>query len=1024
MSKIKKAENQVKFPELEDKINKFWKENQIFEKSIENRPLSNSFRFLDGPPFPSGMPHYGHLCWSVGKDIIPRYQTMKGKRVRRVWGWDCHGIAVESKVNKELGISTRKEIEEYGIENYVKKCREYVEKQIANWGWYIEKIGRWVDLENAYYTMYPEYHESVMWAFKQVWDKGYVYKGKRVSLYSVETCTPVSDFEVAEGNDYRDIEDLSVFTKFKLKDTSRFENANEVFILAWTTTPWTLPSNFALAVNPEADYVLVEFENENYILAKSRLEYTFATTIENIGTESDKLVKIIKEFKGSMLEGLEYEPVYDYFVEKKKDTDWKVYLYDGVTTEDGTGVLHIAPAFGEEDFNLGKKFGLSDFSDIDEEGKMTVEIANGIYLRDASPIIAEDLTKAGKLFRSEMYVHRLPFYRGNEPLIYMAQDQYFIDIQSIKDRMLKLNEDINWIPQNVKTGRFPAVINSAPDWAVSRNRYWATIMPVWRSEDGDELVIGTFEEMAKYTNQIESKEIDGRTSWYLKSTGEKLSAHRDKCDQIILKKDGKEFRRIPEVLDVWFDSGSASFAEFHYPIENKDIFHGKPFEPADFIIEGAGMVRAWFNVLHRVSTLVFDSAAFKNVICGGTFSGNDGRKMSKTYGNYSDPKDVLENLGGETLRLYLAGSSVMGGGEADWSDEVLKEMQKNILLPLWNTYKYLTIYADLHDWTPENAEFNSNSVLDKWLESYVKKVVLDYSKALDSYNIPESVKLIQPAIDNVSSWWIRRSRDRFASGDKEALQNLYAAIVTLTKAFAPQMPFIMEEIYQNLVRNTLQNSKESVHLEDYPNFIESEIDFSLLQEMDIVREICTLGQSIRVQNSLKVRQPLQDLIIYAVNKNITGEGIRNGKNAIGYEIKENTVSAIRNDLLNVIKDELNVMNIKLVGQEIVATDEYKVAGNNYLQVALNTVITPDLREEGLYAEVKRQIQNLRKTSGLQMGESTKLTLSLSDSELLDLLGKYSEKLKRDCTLSSIEFSDDIEGVELKVDNAVIKAKIN
>ena len=823
MRKFKQVPSQVKYPDLEEKITKFWKDKKIFEKSVEQRSEDNLYRFLDGPPFPSGMPHYGHLLMSVAKDVIPRYQTMKGKRVRRVWGWDCHGIAVESKVNKELGISTRRNIEEYGIANYVRECRNYVQRQIANWGWYIEKIGRWVDMENAYYTLYPEYHESVLWAFKQVWEKGFVYKGKRVSLFSVETGTPVSDFEVAEGDDYREIEDLSVFVKFKLnyhktgvgvgvvienekgevltvtrnengrepligiiggkrdgKETlqetvsretleeigveideaeligssldvfegrlfhtyhfkaflpsdtdfkicdevkdlkwkkkenidwdnmhiptrhcledfygiKKFpeigENLPDIYLLAWTTTPWTLLSNFAIGVNPDFDYALYEKEGEYFIVEESRAEYVFGDDFENYN--------YLYSYKGKEFSGIKYEPLYDYFVEKANENDYKVYLYDGVSNEEGTGVLHIAPGFGEEDFNLGREFGLSDFADIDEEGKMVVGSFVGEYIRDASPKIAEELEDKGNLLRSLPYVHRLPFYRGNEPLIYMAQDQYFIDIQRIKERMLELNENINWIPEGVKKTRFPAVINSAPDWAISRNRYWATVMPVWRSDDGDEIVVGGFEEMMEYTDEIEMRETGSSKEFFLKKTGEKLSAHRDKLDDIVFTKNGKKYHRIEEVLDVWFDSGSAPFAEFHYPFENKELFE-KSY-PADFIVEGAGMVRAWFNVLHRVATLVFDKEAFKNVVCGGTFAGSDGRKMSKTYGNYTDPKDVLENLGGETLRLYLMGSAVMAGGEANWSDEILSEMQKNILIPFWNVYKYFVIYANLHKFIP------------------------------------------------------------------------------------------------------------------------------------------------------------------------------------------------------------------------------------------------------------------------------------------------------------------------------------
>jgi isoleucyl-tRNA synthetase len=1000
MSKIKKVENQPNFPQLEERINSFWNEKKIFEKSVEQRSVENTYSFLDGPPFPSGMPHYGHLLMSVAKDVIPRYQTMKGKRVRRVFGWDCHGIAVEAKVNKELGISNRREIEEYGIENYVKECRKYVENCIANWRWYIDKVGRWVDMDNPYYTMYPEYHESVLWAFKQMWDKGHIYKGKRVSLFSVETGTPVSDFEVAEGNDYRDIEDLSIFVKFKLTDHT-FETeaeGNPVNIVAWTTTPWTIPSNTALAVNPEVDYCLVKFEGQYLVVAKNRLEYTFHTTEEHIGTDNGKLVQVLKEFKGLGLEGLSYESVYDFFADKKVENDYKIYLYEGVTVEDGTGVLHVAPAFGEEDFNLGKEHGLSDHRDIDEEGKMSVGKWKGTYLRDASAMIAEDLNEKGNLLRSLPYVHRLPFYRGSEPLIYMAQDSYFINLQDKKERMLELNQNINWIPGNIKTGRFPAIIESAPDWCISRNRYWATIMPLWRSEDGDEIVVGGFEEMMQYTDKIEKKvDANGRAEYFV--NGEKLSAHRDKCDALVFTKDGKEYHRVQEVLDVWLDSGAAPFAEHHYPFENKDLFEKNLKEKGfvnDFIVEGAGMVRAWFNVLHRVSTLVFDTNSFENVICAGTFAGNDGRKMSKTYGNYTDPKDVLENLGGETLRLYMMGSAVMGGGEANWSDELLKEMQKNILIPVWNTYKYLSIYAELHNWSPENTEFDSTNVLDVWLKNYMDKVSLEYSVALESYDIPASVKLIQPTIDNISSWWIRRSRDRFVKGDPAALQTLYASLVQFIKTFAPQMPFVCEEMYQNLVVGAeLSEAKESVHLELYPEVSKDAVDQSLLDQMELVRKVCSLGLSIRVENALKVRQPLSEL-----------------------KIKSEELKMLNPDLLDIVRDELNVKAVTMV-DELDETEGWLMKTQEELSVALNTEITQKLKEEGLLNELVRQLQNFRKESGLQMGEVVELHYFTSEVELRDVIDLNKEKIMKSISMSDIKFMDDLEGKEVKVDEKVM-----
>lgn len=1042
MKKINKAENQPNFPQLEEKVTKFWKENEIFEKSVTSKPETDPYVFVDGPPFVTGSPHYGSLLPSVAKDIIPRYWTMKGKRVRRVWGWDCHGLPVEEKINKKFGILSSVQLEsEMGIDNYIVECRNWVNSCSNEWRWYIEKIGRWVDMDNAYYTMNTSFMESVIWGFKQIYEKGYIYKGKRVSLYSTDTSTPVSNFEVAmDASNYRDIEDLSIFVKFELtaeskdkilrlvrqvpkgsqgtqgphqpevQDDSNRQDDKPVYLVAWTTTPWTIPSNFALAVNPKVDYVLVEFEGELLVIAKPRLEYTFSTNAENIGTDSGKLVKILSEFKGTELEGLRYNPVYDFFVDRTTENDFKVYLYDGVTIEDGTGILHLAPAFGEEDFNLGKKHGITGISDIDEEGKMTVGKWEGVYLRDACEPIASDLQDKGNLLRSEIYTHRLPFYRGDNPLIYMAQDSYFIDIQSLKEKLVENGKDINWVPEHIKEGRWKQTIEGSPDWAISRNRYWATIMPIWKSEDGEEIVIGSIEEMTKYTDQV-VKEGDS----YL-FEGKPMDLHRDVCDKIILKKDGKEYKRIPEVLDCWMDSGSVPFAEYHYPFENKELFENG--FPSDYIIEYVGQVRAWFNVLHRLSTLIFDSRAFTNVICTGVLAGQDGRKMSKSFGNYPDPKEVLEKIGGEALRLYLMGSAIMVGEDMNWSDEVLNDQLKNVLIPLWNTYKYLTIYADLHNWTPENAEFSSNDVLDKWLESYVKKQVLEYSNALEKYNIPESVKVIQPTIDNISAWWIRRSRDRFAAGDTNALQTLYASLVTVIKAFAPQLAFVTEEMYQNLVRDILPNAKESVHLEDYPMFTESEIDNTLLTEMEIVREICTLGLSMRVQNGLKVRQPLSEVYV----------NVPKGKE-------------LRNELLELIKDELNVKEVKLTDSALVQSEGIIVVEGNNIQVALNTVITPELKSEGILAEFKRAVQNLRKTSGLQMGQVVTLNLTLrqaqgpkedqskpgsssntdAPAELRKVIEENTEELKKHLSLSDINFVETELENKLKIDEVEIGA---
>ncbi len=980
MSKIKKVEGTPKFPELEDKINSFWKTNKIFEKSVEQRPIENSYSFVDGPPFVTGTPHYGSLLPSIAKDAIPRYWTMKGKRVRRVFGWDCHGLPIEEKVNRKFGIKSSKQLEEeMGVDKYVQECRSYVQSCSSDWRWYIEKIGRWVDMDNAYYTMNPEFMESVIWAFKQMYEKGYVYEGKRVSLFSTDTSTPVSEFEVAmDADNYREVEDLSIFVKFHLQQNDKFGEAS---IVAWTTTPWTIPSNFALAVNPDELYCLVEFEGQKLLLAKSRLEYAFQTTEEHIGTDEGKLVKVLCEFKGTEMVGLKYYPVYDFFVNKTTPKDHAIYAYSGVSMEEGTGVLHIAPAFGAEDYELGKQHGLSDYSDIDEQGKMTVGSWKGTYLRDACDMITANLQEKGNLLRSEMYTHRLPFYRGENPLIYMAQASYFLDIQKIKARMLELNQDINWIPEHIKEGRFAKTVASSPDWAVSRNRYWATILPLWKSEDGEEIVIGSFEEMTQYTDQVTKVEKNGRTECLFEE--QPMDLHRDVCDKIVLYKDGKEFHRVPEVLDCWMDSGSVPFAEHHYPFEHKDEFE-QAF-PADFIIEYVGQVRAWFNVLLRVSTMIFDQRPFTNVICTGVLAGNDGRKMSKSFGNYPDPKLVLETIGGEALRLYMMGSVIMVGGDMNWSDELLNEQVKNILIPLWNTYKYLTIYTDLHNWTPEHANYTSTHVLDTWLHSYMNKVTLEYAKALEAYNYPESVKVIQPAIDTLSTWWIRRSRDRFVAGDAEALQTLYAALVQLTLTFAPQMPFVTEEMYQNLVVGVLPDARESVHLEDYPEVGSSTINVQLLADMNLVRRASSLGQNLRVANGLKLRQPL----------------------ARAYVNLENP------ELQAIVRDELNVKEVVAVSEPVQAEG---VVFNNEEEVfvGLETKITPALREEGLLAELKRQLQNFRKNSGLKMGQKVAFQISTDSEEIKDVVKRNCDELCQEVSAKTISIVAFNEGKSIKV----------
>lgn len=986
-SKIREVDPKPQFSAMEDTLNEFWKKENIFKKSIESRSNEKRFSFVDGPPFVTGTPHYGSLLVSIPKDIIPRYWTMKGYRVRRVWGWDCHGLPIEERVSKELKVKDRDDIEKkIGVENYVKECRAYVERGIQDWRWYIEKIGRWVDLDNAYRTMDPEFNESVVWAFKQIWDKGYIYKGKRVSLYSTDTSTPVSNFEVTMDDTYEDVEDLSVFVKFTL-NTDKFKEYTDgkpVRLVAWTTTPWTIPANFALVVNENFDYSIVKYNEEYLALATDRLEYTF-------GGEK---YETIAEVKGSEFDKIEYEPVYDFYKDTATKADWHVYLSDDVISDEGTGVLHVAPGFGEVDFNLGQKLGLSNTLNIDEAGNMLDGDWKGIYIRDASPMVAEDLEKIGKLLRSEKYVHRLPFYRGENPLIYMSQDSYFIDIQKIKPKMLELQKKINWVPNTFKK-RFKNVLETSPDWAISRNRYWATIMPVWESEDGDQIVVGSFEEMMEYTDQIEKVELDDKRIEY-RMNGKKMTLHRDVCDSLIFKKNGKEYHRISEVLDCWMDSGSVPFAEHHYPFENKQAFE-EAF-PADFIVEYTGQIRAWFNVLFRMSLLLFDDIPYKNVICTGVMFGNDGRKMSKSYQNYPDPKKVLEEKGGEALRLYIMSTPIMVGGDISWSDELLNDQVKNIMIPIWNTFRYLSLYANIHNWSPETVDFTSNDKLDKWVESYMKSVSIEYSKALESYDIPNSVKLIQPCIDNISRWWIRRSRDRFAQGNTEALQTLYSTMVLFAKTFAPQMPFLTEKIYQTLVVDAeMKDSKESVHLEEFPEFEDKDIDVELLEKMNIAREICSNGLKAREIAKVSLRQPLS-------------------KAYIGIDDEY---------IMQIVKDELNLKEVKY-SEGSIQEDGFITEGESEMYVSLDTVMGDDLRAEGIGNDFVRKYRDLRKKKGLRMEDLVSIEISFNDGDSVDILQKYVESNKDQMQANSVNVVESLENPdgEFKISDTNVSIKIN
>jgi isoleucyl-tRNA synthetase len=952
--RIIKIGNRVNFPDLEQEIHNFWQENNIFQKSIDNRASADKYTFIDGPPFVTGTPHYGSLLPSIAKDLIPRFKTMQGYQVRRVFGWDCHGLPIEEKVSKKLNLKGSVEIENYGIDKYISECRLYIKECTDSWQWYIDKVGRWVDTKNAYYTMKPEFNESVLWLFKQAWDKKIVYKGKRVSLYSTDNNTPVSDFEVSmDPSNYRDVTDTSITVKFGVKGS--FKDIENLNILAWTTTPWTMPAHCAIAVNEKLEYVIVQVLSEedeskitNYLVAKN--------LVENIFEKMN--YQILSSVIGSELVGLAYEPPFNFYPELTTDNHFKIYPADFVTDTDGTGFVHLA-TYGKDDYELFQKYKITPFDSIDKYGNMLVgETFKGLYLRHAKKRIIAELQEKGKLFTASDLVHRLPFYRGDNPLIYFPQDSYFIDIQSIKPRMLELNEQINWYPKHLKQGRFLDIIKNSPDWCISRNRYWATIMPLWIAEDeSDQIVCGSIEEMADYCTDLK-KNVAGK--WLFKD--HEVWLHRDICDQIVLIKDGKKYNRVKEVLDNWLDSGSVPFAEYHYPFENKEAFEQN--YPADFITEYVGQLRAWYNILLRVGVIGFDNLPFKNAITTGNIAGNDGRKMSKSFGNYSDPKETLEKIGGEALRLYLMGSSVMNGEDMSWSDATLNDQVKNILIPFWNTYSYFTIYAELSNFAPINDNFVSQKPLDKWVESITNQAIIDYTNNLEIYDIPASVKIIQPTIDAISTWWIRRSRERFAELDLDAIQTLYAVLSRITRLFAPQLPFITEKIYGNIIKDILPNSFESVHLDSYPKA--GEVDQSLITIMSTIQDLCSLGLKVRADSGIKLRQPLASATL-------------NYK--AGLEISV--------ELLDIVKNELNVKQI-IIGQ---SRDE--------LSVSLDTVLTKELEDEGVYREIARQIQAARKNAGLNFGELVEMQFFSEEGVLISFVTSKKAELMKELYLSDI-----------------------
>ena len=896
------------FPELEEEILKYWKEKKIFEKSVSQRSADKKWTFLDGPPFITGMPHYGTLLSSLPKDVYPRFKTMQGYQVRRVWGWDCHGLPAENKVENKLGLKSKREIEDkIGVKKFIDECKLYVSEVSTEWEWYVEHIARWVDFKNAYKTMDLPYMESVMWVFKQMYDKGYIYKGLRVSLYCPHCATPISNFEVAmDAENYKEIIDPGTIYKYQLRDEIN------TFILAWSTTPWNKIVTPALAVNPQLIYVKIKQGKEMYIVAK--------TTLKVINLDPEYV--IIDEFLGKEMIGKKFVPHYDYYSIAKGEKSFEIIGGDFVTAEEGTGVVTIA-AYGEEDLVAMKKENVHIEMHLDEVGnvKKDVPLFGGMYYLKANKYVEEDLEKRGLIYKTSDYSHKVPLcWRCHTRLYYAPQDAWYVDIQKLKPLLRKTNEKINWFPKHFKYGRFLKSLENAPDWNISRSRYWGSPVPVWECECGERFVPGSIAELENKTgvkiNDLHKPEIDN------------VEVTCSKCS--------KKVKRVSEVLDSWIEAGSASFAERHFPFNKAEQLDD--FFPPDFIAEYTGQIRAWFYVLHVIGAALYEKEAFKNVIVEGVILGTDGRKMSKNFGNYPDPREMLQKYGGDALRLYLLGSVVMRGEDIIISEEQYRNQVKSTLLTLWNIYNFFVTYANIDKWQPQNTKVNK-FILDKWILSLLHKLIKEVTENLESYDTVNSIARVKDFISDLSTWYIRRSREYVgpsAADEQDKLafyETCHEVIVTLCKIMAPITPFISEKIYRDLT------SAESVHLASWPKADESLIDQALESEMESVRAVVEMGHAKRKIYGLKVRQPLSELIV------------------------SNSKFIIRNELYFLLTDELNVKKVRFIEGE----------GEMIVDFDLN--ITPELKAEGEARDIVRSIQEERKKLGTKVDEKVDVSIS-------------------------------------------------
>ena len=1016
-----KVSTNLNFVDREKNVEKFWEENHIFEKSMENRKEGETYTFYDGPPTANGKPHIGHVLTRVIKDMIPRYQTMKGKMVPRKAGWDTHGLPVELEVEKMLGLDGKDQIEEYGLVPFIDKCKESVWKYKGMWEDFSGTVGFWADMKNPYVTYDDNYIESEWWALKTIWEKGLLYKGFKIVPYCPRCGTPLSSHEVAQG--YKDVKERSAVVRFKVK-------GEDAYILAWTTTPWTLPSNVALCVNPNEEYAKVKAaDGYVYYMASALLD----TVLGKLAKDGEAAYEVLETYKGKDLEGKEYEALYQCAADlaaKQHKKGHYVVCDTYVTLTDGTGVVHIAPAFGEDDAQVGRKYDLPFVQFVDEKGDMTKETPfAGLFVKKADPEVLKDLDAKGLLFDAPKFEHSYPHcWRCDTPLIYYARESWFIKMTAVRDDLVRNNETVNWIPQSIGKGRFGNWLENIQDWGVSRNRYWGTPLNVWQCEDcGHQEAIGSREQL---------KELSGNEKALT------VELHRPYIDEITCTcpKCGKTMKRVPEVIDCWFDSGAMPFAQHHYPFENKDLFEQQ--FPAQFISEAVDQTRGWFYSLMAESTLLFNKSPYENVIVLGHVQDENGQKMSKSKGNAVDPFDALETYGADAIRWYFYTSS------APWipkrfSGKLVQEGQRKFMGTLWNTYAFFVLYAniDQFDATKYTLDYEKLSVMDKWLLSKLNSAIKGTDENLANYRIPEAAKVLDEFVDDMSNWYVRRSRDRFwAKGMEQdkinAYMTLYTALVEICKAAAPMIPFMTEEIYQNLVRSINTEAPESIHLCDFPAVNDAWIDKDLEKNMDEVLKIVVMGRACRNSANIKNRQPIGNMYVKAPNvlpeyfveiiedelnvKKVNFTEDVSAYTSYTFKPQLRTVGPKYGKFLGQIQKALaeldgnkamaelkadGVLTLPSVSDDVKLSEEdllitmtqmegYVTEGDNTVTVVLDTNLTLELVEEGFVRELISKIQTMRKEAGFEVMDKISIYYH-ADEKVADIFNKYENDIMGD-----------------------------